>query len=109
MRRKLKVGEIGELDHGQMKRIFIEDEDEDEEAVALINLDGHYFAISDTCTHEAASLSEGKILGDVVECPHHGARFDLKTGAALSLPAVRPVKTYPVVIEGLDIFIELEE
>lgn len=107
MGRKLKAGEIGELDSGQMKRIPIEDEDE--EAVALINLGGYYFAISDTCTHEAASLSEGKILGEVVECPHHGARFDIKTGAALSLPAVRPVKTYPVVIEGMDIFLELED
>lgn len=108
MARRIKVAEIGELSPGQMKRIEL-DEKEAEEAVALINCEGQYFALGDTCSHEEASLSSGKVLEGVVECPKHGARFNLRSGAPVSLPAVRPVNTYPVVVEGMDIFIELGE
>jgi 3-phenylpropionate/trans-cinnamate dioxygenase ferredoxin component len=69
--------------------------------IAIFNMDGQYLAIDDLCTHADASLADGGVFKDeqgrcLVECPWHGARFDLKTGAALTLPAVTPVKTYPV-------------
>ena len=60
----------------------------DGKAIALFKIDGNYFATDDTCTHEKASISDGEIDGDIVTCPHHGARFDIKTGQALSLPAM---------------------
>lgn len=67
--------------------------------VALFNVEGEIFAIDDTCSHAEASLSEGTIDGDRVECPRHGACFNIKTGAALTLPAMVPVATYRVKIE----------
>lgn len=80
--------------------------------VGIFNADGRYYAIADVCTHEDASLSEGTVLKDdkgrcVVECPWHGSQFDLQTGAALTLPATKPVKTYAVRVEGDFIEVEL--
>lgn len=60
------------------------------------------FALRDECTHGAVPLSEGEVDGCTIECWLHGSRFDLRTGAALSLPATEPVRTFPVrVIDGL--------
>jgi 3-phenylpropionate/trans-cinnamate dioxygenase ferredoxin component len=84
------------LSPGQARRVIVGDEE-----VAVYNVDGELFATSDICSHEEASLSEGELFDHVVECPLHGARFDIRTGKPLSLPAVYPVKTYPVrVVEG---------
>lgn len=67
--------------------------------IALFNVDGQFYATDDTCTHAEASLSEGEVDGDQVECPLHGARFNVKTGAVLCMPAVVPVATYEVKVE----------
>ena len=79
------------------------------EAVAVFHVDGKYFATSDTCSHAEASLSEGFVENCQVECPLHFARFDLGTGKARSLPAMFPVKTYPLSITGGRIFLTLED
>lgn len=72
----------------------------DDVPVAIFNCDGHLFAIDDTCTHEETSLADGEIVDAcVVECPLHGAQFDLRTGKALCLPATIPVRTYEVIVE----------
>ena len=63
--------------------------------IAVFNLDGDYYAIEDVCTHDGGPLVEGEILeGCQVECPRHGARFDIRTGAALSMPAFEPTPAY---------------
>jgi 3-phenylpropionate/trans-cinnamate dioxygenase ferredoxin subunit len=67
-------------------------------AVAHVS-DGGFYAIDDVCTHDGGPLGEGTLFGDLVECPRHGARFDVKTGRVKALPAVIPVRTYPVVVE----------
>jgi 3-phenylpropionate/trans-cinnamate dioxygenase ferredoxin subunit len=64
--------------------------------VLVVNCDGRFYAIEDRCTHDDGPLAEGDLLGCHVECPRHGARFDAETGKALTLPAVRPVASYPV-------------
>lgn len=65
------------------------------ERVMIANVDGVYYAASDTCTHEDASLSNGALKSDcTVACPLHGSRFDLKTGEALDEPAEVPLRTY---------------
>ena len=69
--------------------------------------DGRFYAIDDTCSHEEYSLSEGELWGMSVECPRHGSRFDVRTGAVTGLPAVFPVKTYPVTVEDDDVYVEL--
>lgn len=73
--------------------------------IAVANTDGQYYAVQDTCTHDEASLSEGEVFDGLVECPLHGARFDLETGKVRSLPAVFPVATYEVKVEGDDIYV----
>lgn len=76
--------------------------------IAVANVDGEFFAIDDTCSHEEASLSEGGFTGDVVVCARHGARFNVKTGRVLSLPAVRSVATYAVKVEGDEVLVATE-
>lgn len=75
--------------------------------IALFNLNGEIYALEDRCTHDGGPLVEGTIVnGCEVRCPRHGARFDIRTGAALSLPAFEPTGTFVVYVEGGKIFIE---
>jgi len=75
--------------------------------IALCNVNGRLYAIDDVCTHDGGSLDQGELQGQLVECPRHGAKFDVTDGRAVVLPAVRPVKTYPVQIDGDDVRVEL--
>ncbi len=68
--------------------------------IALFNVNGTFYAIDDSCTHEETSLAAGPVYGEIVACPKHGSRFHLPTGRVLSLPAVVPVNTYQVKVEG---------
>lgn len=77
----------------------------DGRTIAVFNVDGEFYAIDDTCTHEEASLSAGERSGEIVTCPKHGSRFNVRTGRVLSLPAVVPVNTYPVKVEEGQILI----
>jgi 3-phenylpropionate/trans-cinnamate dioxygenase ferredoxin subunit len=75
--------------------------------IALFNLNGEFYAIEDVCTHDGGPLVEGEIVnGHEVRCPRHGARFDIRTGAALSFPAFEPTIAYDVYIQGQDLLIE---
>jgi 3-phenylpropionate/trans-cinnamate dioxygenase ferredoxin component len=94
-----RVCGISELSPGAVKRI-------QDPAIAVFNIGGTLFAISDICTHAEASLSEGTVDGETVECPLHGATFDLRTGEALTPPAVDPVQTFPVVVQEDSIYVE---
>lgn len=76
-------------------------------SIALFNFDGEFYAIDDTCTHEGGPLSEGMVEGDEVECPWHGAQFNIKTGAVTLDPAEDNVATYNVRVIGDDIEIEI--
>jgi len=71
--------------------------------------DGNFYAINDVCTHENFLLSGGELFGLDVECPQHGSRFNLKTGKVTGLPAVIPATTYPVTLDGAEIFVEVSE
>ena len=73
----------------------------------LARREDEIFALEDRCSHEDFPLSEGEIVDGALECILHGARFDLRTGRALSLPAVRPVKTYRAEIREGDIYVEI--
>ena len=85
------------------ERLWIEFE---EETVVLFNVNGSFYCIADLCTHDNGPLEDGALEGHEVECPRHGARFDVRTGAALCLPAVSPVPTFAVKVEDGEIFIE---
>jgi len=80
----------------------------DGEVLAVILDEGELHAISDTCTHEDVSLSEGEIEDGEVECWLHGSRFDLVTGRPTCLPATRPVAVYPVTTDGHDVLVDID-
>ncbi len=75
--------------------------------IAVFNVDQHYYAIEDVCTHDDGPLAEGELYGTVIECPRHGATFDITTGAVLSFPAIRPVTRYETRVEGSDVQIAI--
>ena len=75
--------------------------------VLVCNAGGSLYAIEDVCTHDGAPLDQGTLEGRCIICPRHGATFDIETGAALTLPAVMPVQTYSVRVEGDSIVIDL--
>jgi naphthalene 1,2-dioxygenase ferredoxin component len=77
--------------------------------IALYNIDGEFFATSNVCTHAFALLSDGWLDGDVIECPLHGGRFEVKTGKGLGPPIPCDLKTYPTRIVGDDIEIGLTD
>ena len=74
--------------------------------VAVFNVGGEFFAIDDVCTHDGGGLAGGAVEDHQVICPRHGARFDVRTGAALTMPAVEPAPTYEVRIENGDVLVE---
>lgn len=74
--------------------------DVDGVAIAVFNVDGHYCAIEDLCSHEAETLSNGAVDGFEITCPRHAARFSLITGDALSPPAYEPIAVFPVQVEN---------
>ena len=75
--------------------------------LAVAHTDDGYYAIDDVCTHDGGPLGEGYVEDTQIECPRHGARFDLRTGKAVTLPAVMPVNAYPVRVEGDDVQVEI--
>jgi len=92
------VAQVGEIPEGGVKVVRVHDQ-----AIALFHVGGEYFAIDDICTHDGGPLAEGALEGTAIECPRHGAKFDVRTGAVLSFPASSPVGTYPVRIQGDEI------
>lgn len=99
---KVIVGTTSELTPGKMKKVSV-----DGKEVLVVNLDGNYYAIDDTCTHMGASLSEGQLEGSTITCGWHGANFDCKSGKLEKFAAkINDLKSYNVVIESDDIFVE---
>jgi len=101
---RVEIGAIDTLPRDRGIRVTI-----GEERIAMFRIGNDVYAIGDRCSHAEASLAEGEVFGQVVECPRHGSEFDLATGQALSLPATRPVPTYPVSVEDGTIYLVLED
>lgn len=77
--------------------------------LALANVEGDLYAIDDVCTHDGGPLGEGQLYGHEIECPRHGARFDVRSGKNLTLPAPLPVESYRVVVEDDKVKVELPD
>jgi 3-phenylpropionate/trans-cinnamate dioxygenase ferredoxin subunit len=77
--------------------------------LAVFRLDDGFYATEDTCSHAQSSLAAGEVdLDDcTVECPYHASQFEIKTGRVLSLPATKPIKTFPVKVVGDEVFVEV--
>ncbi len=98
--RFMKVATTGELAPGEMISVEV-----DGEQVLLCNVGGEFHAVHDECTHESYPLSEGTLEGSAVVCTLHGARFALESGEVLAPPALVPLKTYAVRVEGEEVLV----
>lgn len=96
------VGRADELPPGQAKQVHIGGR-----VLALYNINGAFYATDDTCTHALASLSEGYLDGDVIECPLHQGCFHIPSGKALGPPVIQDLRTYPVNVVDGEILVEL--
>jgi 3-phenylpropionate/trans-cinnamate dioxygenase ferredoxin subunit len=76
-------------------------------SIALANVGGDFYALANVCTHDGGPLGEGTLWGETVECPRHGARFDVKTGRVMALPAVLPVRIYPVQVKDNEVAVDV--
>jgi len=96
---------LDEFEAGTARKVEI-----DGREIALVRIEDDVYALGDTCSHDDVSLSEGFVEEDecAIECSKHGALFDLKTGAPLSLPAVRPVPVYDVAVVGGRVQVTIE-
>ena len=92
------VGKTSDVLPGTV-RVFIVDG----RGVAVANVDGQFYAFADVCTHDDGPVAEGDLDGCVIECPRHGARFDITTGQVLAMPAVVPLPVYDLKVEGGEI------
>ena len=99
----IKIVEVKRVPQGAGIRVDVADD-----RIALFRIGNDVYAIGDRCSHAEASLSEGEVFGTEVECPRHGSAFDLTTGAALSLPATKPVPVYDVKVEDGFVYLRLE-
>lgn len=99
----VRVASVSEMPLGGMKAVRVDGVD-----VLLCNVDGELYAVHDECTHECFPLSEGTLDGHAVVCMLHGARFDVRNGEVLALPAYGPVATYEVETVGEDILVTVE-
>ena len=102
MGERVRVASLAEVPPGSGRQVQVSGR-----ALAIYNLDGIMHAIDGTCTHRGGPLGEGALVGNVVTCPWHGARFDVTTGAVLGPPAPQGVISHRVTVEGDSIFVEL--
>ena len=79
----------------------------DGRSIAVFNIAGTYYCIADVCSHDDGPVAEGELIGNEIECPRHGAHFDVRTGKVLSFPAIVDIPAYPVRVDGDDILIGL--
>jgi nitrite reductase/ring-hydroxylating ferredoxin subunit len=100
---RIRIAAVNDLEPGSVAAYAVAGR-----KIAVAFVDGGYYAFDDTCSHAEASLAEGRLDGFEIECPHHGARFDVRDGRFLTLPAVAPVRSYPVTVEQGGVFVEIE-
>lgn len=103
MGKRIEVARVDEIAPGE--RIFVEVGSG--LYLVIFNVEGQFYAIEDRCTHDDGPLGDGDLDGYAVECPRHGARFDIRDGKVLSMPAIRPVPSFPLTVEGDRIYAEI--
>jgi 3-phenylpropionate/trans-cinnamate dioxygenase ferredoxin subunit len=96
------VADIADIPPEATRRVVVRDTE-----ILVCNVEGKFYAIEDICTHDGGPLDQGTLEGACVVCPRHGATFDVRTGEALTLPAVMPVQTFEVDVEGDRIYVNV--
>ena len=100
----VRVSKVSEIPDPGRKLVEV-----DERLVVVFHAAGHFYAIDDVCTHDGGPLGEGQLEEFTVACPRHGAKFDIRSGAALTMPATRPTAAHEVKVVGDDVFVKLKE
>lgn len=103
MQKSIKIGHIDDLTPGSCKSIDIE-----EYSFALYNVDGTYYVTDNACPHMAAPLGDGELFGNIVVCPWHEWKFDVKVGTCLAAPGELDIATYKVDISGDEIYVIID-
>jgi 3-phenylpropionate/trans-cinnamate dioxygenase ferredoxin component len=98
----IRVAGIAEIADPGRKLVEIDDR-----LVVVIHTAGHYYAIDDVCTHDGGPLGEGELEGFAIACPRHGAKFDIRDGRALTMPATKATMTHDVKVVGDDVLVRL--
>ena len=98
-----KVATVSELADGA--KLLVE---ADERLVILFRIGNDHFCIDDVCTHDGGTLSDGEFKGCEIECPRHGARFDVRTGKAMCMPATKDTVAHEVKVDGDDILVKIK-
>lgn len=104
MAKFVKVARISDIPEGKLKGFEVGFN----RFVIAHTADG-FFALADECSHDSAPIADGRVRGSEIMCTRHGARFDVKTGAVTAPPAIVPIDTFPLKVEGDDIYVELDE
>lgn len=99
---RVRVCALGDLAPGRMRYI-----DLDGLPLALANVEGRIYAFSDSCRHEGGPLSAGALIGETVTCPWHGWTYNVRTGKSIVPPVGLRIPTYPVIVDGEDVFVEI--
>ncbi len=97
-----KVANVSEIELGQMKTFEI-----DFERILICNVDGKFYAIEDECSHDSAPISTGRLKNNILMCPRHGAKFDVTNGAVKAPPAIVPLETFEIKIDGNNILVKV--
>lgn len=97
----VRVAGVNDIAPG--RRLWVEFE---EETVIVFNVDGTFYCIADLCSHDGGPLEDGELVGCEIECPRHGARFDIRTGKPTALPAVEAIPSYEVKVEDGEVYVE---
>ena len=96
----IEITSTSELPNGG--RLFVEIADK---PIVIFNIADQFFAIGDVCTHDNGPLGDGDLEGHDIVCPRHGAKFDIRTGKAVQMPAVEDIPAYPVQVRAGNIFV----
>jgi len=99
----VKVAKISDIPPGEIRSFVVEGE-----VIAICHVNGKFYAIKDECTHMEYPLSEGTLDEETITCAWHGAKFNVRTGEVLAMPAFEPVETYEIKVEGDDIYVLME-
>jgi len=95
-----KVATLDEIPASGRKSVVFDDR-----AVLVLRVGNDVYAVEDVCSHDGQPLTDGTLEGTSIECPRHGARFDVRSGRPLCMPAVEPIATYEVKVQGNDILL----
>lgn len=103
-RKWVEVAATDDVAEGQVGTFTVEGH-----RVAVARANGQLYAVQDLCTHDDGPLGEGEVEGFAIQCPRHGARFDIRSGAVLRMPAVQPIETFPVMEKEDRILVAIPE